>query len=327
MDYSRITGITPAAAAFMKEWSEGDFITAHTSGSTGAPKLIRLRKSDMIESAKATNAFLGITAASVLAMPLSADYIAGKMMIVRSLIAGCRLHIAEPSLNPLQGFEHLPAIDMMPVVPAQTSELLKNGRIADKVRCVIVGGAPMGAAAEKALADSGVRAYATYGMTETCSHVALRRIGIEDHYTALPGIWFATDSRGCLIIHSDRMSFGSLTTNDCVELLSPCSFRWLGRADNVINSGGVKVYPEKLERQIAPLLGDRAFYISGRASEQWGTEIILTVEGEEFDRDRFMSAASEILPKRLLPKEIIVTDSIERTQSGKIKRAHSQQSQ
>lgn len=319
MDYPGITGMTPEAQAFIREWfGGGEYIKAHTSGSTGAPKEIRLLKSDMVASANATNAFFGIGKSSVVALPLSAGYIAGKMMIVRSIVAGCKLHIANPGLKPLDGFPEDMRFDLIPIVPGQIDGLLAAPDAAGRVGAVIVGGAPMSAMQEAALAASGIKAYATYGMTETCSHVALRRIGEEDFFTALPGISFGTDSRGCLVINAPGFSFGKITTNDCVTLLSPTCFRWLGRADNVINSGGIKVHPEELEQTLAPLLGNRAFFVTSRNSDRWGSEIVLCVEGKGFNQEAFFARVGEFLPRKLMPKEVVEIESFKRTSSGKI---------
>ncbi|MDE6265587.1 MAG: AMP-binding protein [Paramuribaculum sp.] len=319
MDYTGIAGMTPEAHAFIKEWFEGgEYVIAHTSGSTGAPKEIRLLKRDMVASARATNEFFGISSSSVMGLPLSASYIAGKMMIVRSIVAGCRIHIARPGLNPLDEFPGDVRFDLLPIVPGQIEGLLSATDVCGRVAAVIVGGAPMSTAQEAALAASGIRAYATYGMTETCSHVALRRIGAEDFFTALPGISFDTDSRGCLVINAPGFSFGKITTNDCVTLLSPSRFRWLGRADNVINSGGIKVHPEELEQTLAPLLGDRAVFVTSRSSDRWGSEIILCVEGQGFNKDAFFAGVSKLLPRKLMPKEVVEIDCFKRTMSGKI---------
>ena len=323
MDYSAITGLTPETEAFLAEWSNNcDYITAHTSGSTGTPKQIRLLKKDMCASARATNIFFRISGRSTLSLPLSADYIAGKMMIVRALIAGCRLIIEHPSLHPLSNYDAGERVDLTAIVPAQLSGLLENASLIPDLGAVIIGGAPLTESQERLIVDSGMNAYATYGMTETCSHVALRRIGSEDCFTAMPDTTFETDCRGCLIINAPRFSFARLVTNDCVELLDTTHFRWLGRADNVINTGGIKVFAETLEKSLAPYAQAHIFFISGRKSERWGEEIVMTVESDgTFDRERFMREASESIERRLLPKEIIEIREIPRTASGKIIRS------
>ncbi|MDE6495324.1 MAG: AMP-binding protein, partial [Duncaniella sp.] len=242
MDNSRKSGLedflTPEAEAFMAEWRNGcDYVVVHTSGSTGRPKEIRLLKSDMLVSAKATNEFFGIGADSLLVLPLSPDYIAGKMLLVRAAVAGAKVRVENPSREPLSGYFPPTAIDLVPIVPAQIDGLLSSKSL-PMIKNVIVGGAPMSAEDERKLVESGVNAYATFGMTETCSHVALRRVG-EAQYVALPGFRFSTDDRQCLVVESDRMSFGRLVTNYFVEVIDGSRFVWVGRFDNVIITGAL----------------------------------------------------------------------------------------
>lgn len=319
MDYPGISGFTEEAEKFLDQWYDSsDYISAYTSGSTGVPKEIRLLKSDMVVSAKATNVFFGITSSSALALPLSISYIAGKMMVVRSLVAGCNLYISKPSIDPLRNLPDNIKYSLLPIVPAQIPGLLSRRNLNQIVANIIVGGAPTTPVQDKQLAETGIPVYATYGMTETASHVALRRIGKEDFYNALPGIEFDIDDRSCLVIESALSSYRKITTNDCVSLISPTRFRWLGRVDNVINTGGIKVFPETIEKKLSPILGDRTYYISSRPSEKWGNEIILYVEGGNLDKERFLVNASEILDKKFLPKEIICVEAFDRTDSGKI---------
>ena len=318
MDSARITGLTSAAREFLDCWNDGrDYITAFTSGSTGRPKEIRLLKSDMVASAKATNAFFGINSSSTLALPLSASYIAGKMMIVRSIVAQCPLYIADPDADPLLGLPQSVKFSLLPIVPAQIQGLVSHGDLSQRVGAIIVGGAPTTPQQNGILKSLGIPVFATYGMTETCSHVALRPID-EDAFRAMPGIEFGVDERDCLIIDAPRFSFGKIITNDCVTLLSPTRFRWLGRADNVINSGGIKIHPESIEKALAPIFGDRAFYVTSRPSEKWGSELVLFVEGKGFDTELFTKKVAELLDRKLIPKQVIEVDRFERTASGKV---------
>ncbi|MBD5173456.1 MAG: AMP-binding protein [Bacteroidales bacterium] len=319
MDCPRITGFTEEAKEFLDRWNDSsEYITVHTSGSTGSPKNIHLLKSDMKISAKATNDFFGINSSSQLALPLSISYIAGKMMVVRSIMADCNLHIVSPGLDPLKGLPENIRFNLIPIVPAQIPGLLSHINLQDRLENIIVGGAPTTANQEKLLSAIGVPVYATYGMTETSSHVALRKIGSDDFYTALPGIEFGVDERSCLIIRSEAASYIELVTNDCVSLISPTRFQWLGRADNVINTGGIKIYPEEIEKKLSPLIDNRAFYISSRASEKWGSEIILYVEGKDFDKEMFMAKALNYIDRKFIPKDIIAVERLERTKTGKI---------
>lgn len=320
MTMRRDSVLTPEAQNFLGEWRSGvPTVVAHTSGSTGEPKRIELRKTDMIASARATNRFFGISADSTLYLPLSPGYIAGKMQIVRAEEAGCRLISVSPSSKVFYDSVELPLhIDMLPIVPAQLSGLLASS-LASMTSNVIIGGAPLSAAEEKLAIEAPFNTWVTYGMTETCSHVALRRVG-EELYQGLPDYRFSTDSRGCLVIENHNMSFGRLVTNDIVELCSPTSFRWMGRADNVINSGGVKIHPEQIERTISTLLpAGTPFYVAGRRSERWGTEAVIVTDSPEVTDD-LLTKLREYLPAVQVPKAIIRVSSIPRTPSGKILR-------
>ncbi len=319
MDKLRITGfIRDDVSDFLTQWNNNDkYITAHTSGSTGIPKQICLLKSDMIVSANNTNRFFGLNEHSRFLLNLSADYIAGKMMIVRAIVANAILHVVNPSNNPLYNVDPQLDIDLMAIVPSQINGVLTS-ESANKIKHLIIGGAAIDVNDEICIIKSGINAYATYGMTETCSHVALRKLG-TNHYKALPGIELATDYRGCLTIISSNYSFGTLITNDSVELIDNTSFKWLGRIDNVINSGGIKIHPEEIEKKIAQIMGNRLFYITSRKSKLWGEELILIVEGSQLSNE-ILSLINQQLSRFEHPKEIIYLPIIPLTQSGKIKR-------
>ena len=308
---------------FYEKWSDGsECIEAHTSGSTGKPKRILLPKSDMVLSARATNSFFGINSKSLLVVPLSANYIAGKMMMVRAMEAGCRLWCERASNRPLatsmDGWDDR-AIDLVAIVPSQIEGLIASEHFG-RVRNVIVGGAPMSEAQERMAAESDAKFYATYGMTETCSHVALRRCG-EEWYKGLPGVRFKTDERGCLTIERDGVSDPTpLVTNDIVELRNEREFRWVGRADNVIISGGLKVSPEEVERKIGGLIS-QPFYVGKEVDEKWGERPVLYIEGNELiDAEGLRTKLKEVLARHEMPGRIEMVERIARTENGKIKR-------
>lgn len=316
MEPLRISGyIDRAAEDFLRQWqSDSCYIEAHTSGSTGAPKRIMLAKNDMLKSAENTVRFFGLNSDSLLLLPLSVSYIAGKMMIVRAIVSGAELLTVKPSNNPMEGLTIDQDISLMAIVPSQIEAVLPY---ADRIRRLIIGGAPMTPQQELAVTASGIEAYATYGMTETCSHVAMRRIG-ESCFHALDGVTFSCDSRGCLVINASEFTYKSLVTNDIVELVDCRTFRWLGRYDNVINSGGIKIFPEIIEAEIAPLLCDRRFYITSRKSGKWGEEAVLMVEGEEIAG--LAERIASVLDPVRRPKAIVYQERFDMTSSGKIKR-------
>lgn len=310
--------LTPEAEAFLREWENPKpYITAHTSGSTGAPKEIRLLKADMLASARATVARFGLTASSRLHLPLSPGYIAGKMQIIRALTADCALTVEPPTAAPLAEGDSRP-ITLVPIVPAQISGLLASPRLG-LIENVIIGGAPISPEAERALLDAGVNAFATYGMTETCSHVALRAIGCP-HFDALPGFEFGVDARGCLVIDSTTLSFGRLVTNDVVRLLSPTRFEWLGRADFAINSGGMKLHPEQMERIIAPYLPKgETFYITSAPSARWGEEAVIVTTSEKItDCVLERIKRDSDVPHTQIPKRVVRVEEMKFTDSGKL---------
>lgn len=313
------TILTPEAEKFIEEWnSPTPYVIAHTSGSTGTPKEIRLLKTDMRASAKATINFFGLHSGSWLHLPLSPDYIAGKMQIVRALESGAALTVEEASNRPLSdlGLNSGQRISLLPVVPSQVSGVLSSG-FTDRIDNMIIGGAPLAPVDEQRIIDSGIPSFATYGMTETCSHVALRRLGSEC-FSALPGFSFSTDPRGCLVISSDTMSFGRLVTNDIVELDSPQTFRWRGRIDNVINSGGLKINPEEIEKKIARLFPDgTSFYITSRQSDRWGEEVVLVTDMPG-PTDNLMAMIEAEVGHLRAPKALIFDPDIKRTSSKKI---------
>ncbi|MGM9841548.1 MAG: AMP-binding protein [Candidatus Limisoma sp.] len=306
---------------FLAEWRNDDaFVTAHTSGSTGKPKAIRLLKADMLASARATNARFGIGAHSRLLLCLSPNYIAGKMMIVRALDAGARLTAIEPHRDLLAGY-HGESFDFAAVIPAQAQALADNPDRLARLGTIIVGGGPVSEELESRLAALNADAYSTYGMTETCSHIAVRRIGVDSHYTTLAPTTVSDDNRGCLVARLPHLSVGEVTTNDLVDIVSPTEFRWRGRIDNAINSGGIKIIPEELEREIADLL-DVRYYVGRRPSPTWGEVPVLVVETADLTADR-RDALLAAMRNRLgirAPRQIVALARFEETPTGKVVR-------
>lgn len=309
---------------FIKEWfDEKPYVTAHTSGSTGKPKEIRLLKTDMEASARLTNTFFQINAHSRLLLCLSPSYIAGKMMIVRWLLSGGELHIRKPSTSPLRPDDD--NIQFAAMVPAQVKSILSDDKtvpLLNKITSLIIGGAPLDDETEARLQNTTVSAYATYGMTETMSHVALRKIGHEKEYFALGDVTFSKDERGCLTINLPHLSIGRITTNDMVQLQDSRHFKWLGRYDNVINSGGIKIIPEEIEDLLRRYIPSR-FYIAGAPDDKWGEKPVLVIEGEPWsseDQEKLHAKIESTIEPYKRPKEIRFYKQLQETASGKILR-------
>lgn len=296
---------------FMRLWhNDLPYVESHTSGSTGKPKVIRLPKADMRVSAEATNRLFGLDEHSVYVCPLSPDYIAARMMAVRADIVGGELVMIAPSNN----FEYAGRANLLAVVPSQVPNLLTHYR-PDHFRNIIIGGAPLSMPLRVELAKCGFNAYESYGMTETCSHVALRHVS-EEAFTAMPDVEFEQDERGCLVINAPRYSFGRLVTNDVVELIDSRHFIWLGRADNVINSGGIKIHPEQLEAQLSIAI-PVPFYIEAVPDSKWGAVPGLVIEGE-FKPD--LEVIKTLVDPRMAPRRFRNVKALPRTYNGKIKR-------
>ncbi len=301
---------------FLTEWHDQElWVRAHTSGSTGTPKDIRLLKADMRASARATNAFFGIGPKSALGIPLDFDYIAAKMMAVRAEEAGCLL-VPMKVTNSLTIDRRL---TLLSIVPSQASALISHPEWTDMIDNLLIGGGPLAPSREQELIEAGYRGYCSYGMTETCSHVALRSLG-EDLYHAMPGISFETDARGCLCILALAFSFCRLVTNDVVDLVDSHSFRWLGRYDNVLISGGVKIHPEQVEKIYAQYL-DCDFYIKGEPDEKWGEALTLVVADQSLDPEYLLAKLkAKIADHKMLPKKIQIVKSLPKAKNGKIRR-------
>lgn len=307
---------------FLEEWNnDKDYVEAHTSGSTGRPKSIYLLKSDMRASAQATNQFFCIDSHSCLAIPLSTDYIAGKMMVVRSVEAGCRL-IHLPVSNRIALDESINKIDLLAIVPSQINNFIEHPEYASRVENLLIGGAAPTHADCQRLVNLGYNVFISYGMTETCSHVALANGKDEDRvYTAMPGIKFSVDTENRLCIVAPAFSFGRLQTNDVIELLSPTSFKWRGRADGVINSAGIKLFPEELESLYLPAMSNRPYYVCGVKDDKWGEAVALVYEGSEDVRADIEAKIRAIVSDhRRVPKLFLGIASLPRTSNGKIRR-------
>ena len=303
---------------FMAQWLDSSlFISAHTSGSTGSPKPVSLLKSDMMASARATNAFFEIGECAIFHCPLSLDYIAVKMMAVRAFMAAGKAFFETPSNNP-----HFIACDLLAIVPSQVDALINNKDIIPLIKNIIIGGAPLSDERRHKLVECKANAFETYGMTETCSHIALKKITSNDDapFVALPGITFSLDSRGCLCAKLPHMSIKQVVTNDLAEIISSTSFRWLGRYDNIINSGGIKIIPEELEQQLRKYLEQSiTFYITSAPDPKWGEKVVLVVETGENNINNIQQALDKI-PSTHRPKEIICVKNIDHTSNGKIRR-------
>lgn len=313
---------------FLTQWfNEEEHITVKTSGSTGTPKSIQLSKDRMRASAKMTGEYFGLQAGDQALLCMPADYIAGKMMIVRSLELGLRLLVVAPSSLPMKGVEEQFAFAAM--VPMQVHSTLEteNGfEQLDQIRQLIIGGGAVNEALNKKLIRLQCSCFATYGMTETITHIAVKRLNGPERsplFSTLPGVKIRPDERGCLVIEAPHLASGPVITNDLIEMEDFHLFRWLGRFDNVVNSGGVKLHPESLEEKLDEVM-ERRYFFAGLPDKRLGERLVLVIEGEPFQpsiRSLFDSTLTDYLDKYEQPSELLFCDAFVETETGKVRRA------
>ena len=307
---------------FILDWlDDKDFIVQNSSGTTGIYKELHLSKKSMIQSAQHTCDLFDIQFGNSAAFCLPIEYIAGKMMVVRALVAGLNLLIIEPSSMPdLSGYGK---IDFCAMVPLQLYNSLNSVETIRNIKKLIVGGAEIRPELEVILHDMPNEVYATYGMAETCSHVAIRRLSgnkFERYYSAMPGVSFNADDRNCLSIIADYLD-KEVFTNDVVDLIDSRTFRWIGRYDNLINSGGVKIIPEEVETLISKNTGLDCALI-GLPDEKLGQKLILVLEKGKSDItcDEIRNLLKDELPKHAQPKDIVIVEQLPRNSSFKVDR-------
>ena len=309
---------------FIKNWlDENDYVEVKTSGSTGTPKIIQLEKKRMIASAKATGDFFDLKPNDKALLCLPCDYIAGKMMVVRAMVLGLNLYSVEPTGNPLESVEN-EGFQFGAMIPLQVLNSLKNHRNRfENIEKMIIGGGVVDSSLLNKLQTVKNQCFATYGMTETITHVAIKTLNGEQKsnvYQALKNVQFSKDKRDCLIIDAPYLSENQIITNDIIKLYSKSSFEWLGRFDNVINTGGIKVNPEQIEQKIEAFIQDD-FFIASENDEKLGSKVILVIENEgKIDTDLLKQQFKTVLSKFEMPKEIYVLPQFKRTETGKIQR-------
>ena len=307
---------------FLSDWlNDEDFIIAKTSGSTGTPKDIKILKQHMVNSAIATGDFFEIFPGDTALHCLPGNYIAGKMMLIRAIILGLELDIIEPTLSPV--FDYLKPYSLGSMSPSQLTNMV--GYVGH-IKNILVGGAVVSRKLKVKIQKCPANIFETYGMTETVTHIAARRLNNFDrsplkeeewqYFTALPRVNISQDLRGCLVIDAPFVSSHELITNDIVKLHSEKTFEWLGRMDNMINSGGIKLFPEVIENKLSSQI-DQRFFIASEEDETLGQRLILIVEGDNYnlDKSRFKD-----LDKYEVPKKIYFLPKFVNTFSGKIQR-------
>ena len=303
---------------FLLDWLDNkDYVITKTSGSTGKPKKLKIKKQAMVNSAIATGDFFNLKPGDKVLHCLPSNFIAGKMMIVRAIILGLELDMVEPKSLPLIDYEKTYAFcAFTPMQLKNFAAYLKN------IKTVIVGGGMVSKPIIESIQNTKTNVYETYGMTETVSHIAVKKLNnfndsiANTFFKTLPDITVTVDNRSCLVIDAPQLSNEKIITNDIVKIHSNKSFEWLGRYDNVINSGGIKLFPEQIEKKLKSKIKEE-FFISSKPDDTLGEKLVLVVEKDNNDFDTSIFDGLDTYEK---PKEVITIAKFIETTSGKIHR-------
>ena len=328
---------------FLNEWNnDSDRVLVHTSGSTGEPKPMWVEKRRMEASARITCDFLGLKEGDTALLCMSLDYIAGKMMVVRSLVRNLKLIVVEPSGHPLgnatplqlprvggkdpeqnspprgswRGVGGLAFAAMVPMQVYNSLQVPEERERLKQIKHLIIGGGAIDEAMASEMKDFPNYVWSTYGMTETLSHIALRRLNgpeASEWYKPFPSVKISQNEEGCLVIDAPLVCAERLVTNDIVEI-SEAGFRVIGRKDNVICSGGIKIQAEEVERILKPYVRE-PFLITKRKDEKFGEIVVLLTESNGMEEVKM--ACRQHLPKYWQPRDYVFVEKIPMTETGK----------
>jgi O-succinylbenzoic acid--CoA ligase len=317
---------------FIVDWFNPSIpaIAVFTSGSTGPPKQIEHTKAAMIFSAQQTCTALSLKHGNRALLCLPVNKISGMMMVVRSIYNKMKLVCIKPSTTPLTEIPENADIDFAAFTPMQFHGITRSYPVflkAEKIKKIILGGEDVRAELVQNIQKLENEIYITFGMTETISHIALKRLNgpsPDKNFKVLPGIHIAAGENGCLIIEAPQLGQPRLVTNDVVSVEGENEFQWLGRVDNVINTGGIKIYPEEIEQQLVNTI-EAPYFITSQKDITGGEKLILVLEMillKPEEKEELREAFSK-LEKRHRPKQVILIPHFARTSNGKIKRRES----
>ena len=319
---------------FLSEWNnDSDRVLVHTSGSTGKPKPMMVEKKRMLNSARITCDFLGLKPGDSALLCMSLDYIAGKMVVVRSIERRLHLISVSPSGHPLKDInEEITFAAMVPMQVYNTLQVPEERERLTHIRHLIIGGGAIDASLEKELQalPGNIAIWSTYGMTETLSHIALRRInGAEasEWYQPFDSVKISQTDEGCLVIDAPLVCAETLLTNDIVEIepyiynkVEKTRFRIKGRKDNVICSGGIKIQIEEVEEFLKPHL-EKPFMLAKKKDEKFGEIAVLLSEDKEIKTVEATIRRLLSDHKYWIPREFLHVDHLPLTETGKPKRS------
>ncbi len=320
------------ALEFINLWLTGQQqFEIKTSGSTGKPKVVSISRRQMVLSAQNTINALGINADDTALVAMDTKFIGGKMMIVRALEAGMDIVIKKPSANPFRDLPDDLNVDFTALVPLQIQAAIDHDpEKLNQTKYILIGGASLLPDLDVKIRKLKPAVYQTFGMTETVSHIALRRLNGAHKsglYTAFENVNLSLDKRGCLKVKSEITNNLEVISNDLVEIVNPKQFRWIGRVDNVINSGGIKIQIEELEQQLGALLDKNLrFFVFGIPDKKLGEKVVLLIESEPLlldSHEKILMSLNGVKSKYYRPREVLYLPRFIYSETGKIMRKES----
>lgn len=320
------------AISFIKNWmTNTEKFDFQSSGSTGVPKMLDISRKQILSSVELTRKYLQLKQGEKALVCLSPEYIATKMMIARCLVLGLDIVLVEPCANPLDRVDISTKIDFASFVPMQVQKILDSAHTdrLSEIRNVLIGGSGVHNSLIYRLKTFNNNIYHTYGMTETVSHIALRKLDKNshtNHFKCLSEVRIRTDENNCLVVSGPMTDHKEIFTKDLVEIHNQNEFTWKGRLDNLVNSGGVKIIPELVEEQLISIFRrsnlSNEFFLAGIEDPLLGQKLVLLIEGGHTDKtlDSLNENMRKFLPKYHIPKEVIFKKEFIRTASGKVRR-------
>jgi O-succinylbenzoic acid--CoA ligase len=300
-------------------------MSAWTSGTTGPPKRFSIPRRDLVKSAELTAATFGLKPHDRVLLCLPCDFVAGKMMLVRAFVLGLDLHVIDPRGSVLDKLTPGDRFRFTAMVPLQLHRCLQEdrARVERQFETILLGGGPVSEALVEDLQELDVHVFQSYGSTEMVSHIALRALNgprRSERFQALGDVHFARDPRGCLVVHTPHLSVEQHLTNDLVQLSDDSHFTWLGRHDNVILSGGRKIFPEQLEARTAGIL-PYPHYFTAVPDAVLGQAVMLVLETERPQQEvlpEVLDLLMTTLDRHELPRRVQALRRIQRTSGGKM---------
>lgn len=308
---------------FLKEYQNSKVLFFTSSGTTGSPKKFNFDKKQIAYSAELTLSFFDLKHGDKVLLPLSCNYVAGKMMLCRAIVGKLNLSCIEPTNNPLQQLNDDDHFKFCPLVPLQLNSIF-DSELAKKIKklgTILLGGAEFRTAIKDKLLAYQVEAWSSFGMTETLTHFALKQISpnTESSYSCIGDYTVDKDNDSCLVVKNSKMFTEGLFCNDVIECIDITHFNWIGRRDNVVNSGGIKLFPEQIEAKIKGVLPpELSFVLIGIPDVILGTKLVFVSENNRILMANEIQVIKSILSTYEFPKEFKRVDAFVRTESGKI---------